>query len=522
MSFLEGCHQFLDLLHFFITLQEYLPLDQSHLPSCHHLICLSGIRLDYLCRFSILSHAMLNLINPEVFKDRVKYASRFQSADPFPYLAIDRFFEPAFCEQLIAEFPPFERGKNLNENGLPGGKSTVEDIRSLGDAYGLADDLFQSPEFSSFMSDLTGIRDLLYDRMYVGGGTHENRPGQELDPHVDFNYHPVEGWHRRLNLIVYLNREWDEEWGGSIEFHEDPWRPPEQNRIRRVVPLANRAIVFETSERSWHGFEVIRQPANHPPISRKSLAIYMYTKDRPPAETAPAHATVYVERPLPFVLRPGDSTGTQGSRVRKALMRRVQHIDRLRERERVFTQRIIEQFRKLFSSAEPLDQQDIETLEGVFRREDALLKLLYDREKEFSRDIKWLQRRVGGREIRLPIIGAAKLAAAPTGYYPDEWCGPLLTFDLELSAPSKAVILRGRIPDRFPHGQALECTIREVSETAQFRPGDLNWTVPAVMAAGERASVRIRASASFCPARDDGSAKDKRELAYHLYAVEVV
>jgi hypothetical protein len=486
------------------------------------LLCLDS-GLIICAGFSILSHRMLNLINPEVLKDREKYASHFRSADPFPHLVIDRFFEQTFCEQLIAEFPPFERGNNLNESGLPGGKSTVEDIRSLGDAYVLADDLFQSAEFSSLVSDLTGIRDLMYDRMYVGGGTHENRPGQELDPHVDFNYHPLEGWHRRLNLIVYLNREWEEEWGGSIEFHEDPWRPPEQNRIRRVVPLANRAILFETSERSWHGFEVIHQPPNHPPISRKSLAIYMYTKDRPPAETAPAHATVYVERPLPFVLRPGDSTEAQGSRVRKALTRRVQHIDRLRERERAFTQTIIAQFRKLFSSAEPLDQQDIELLEGVFRREDVLLKLLYDREKEFSRDIQWLQRRVAGREIRLPIIGAAKLAAPPVGYYPnDEWCGPLLTFDLDLSAPSKAVVFRGRIHDRFPQGQTLECRIRGVSETAHFSPGELNWTVPAMMAAGERASVQIRASASICPARDDVSAKDKRNLAYQLYAVEVL
>lgn len=254
----------------------------------------------------------------------------------------------------------------------PGGKSTVEDIRSLGGAYALADDLFQSAEFSSLFSNLTGIPNLLYDRMYVGGGTHENRPGQELDPHVDFNYHPHQGWHRRLNLIVYLNPEWNEDWGGSIEFHEDPWRPPEQNRIRRVVPLANRAILFETSERSWHGFEVIRQPPDHPPISRKSLAIYMYTKERPPAETAPAHATVYVERPLPFVLRPGDSTEAQGPRVRKALTRRVQHIVRLQERERAFTRTITEQLRKLFSSAEPLHQQEIQMLEDLFRRQDAL------------------------------------------------------------------------------------------------------------------------------------------------------
>jgi hypothetical protein len=464
---------------------------------------------------------MLELLNAEVLKDRARYATRFRSADPFPHLAIDQFFAPTFCERLITEFPPFDRGNYLNESGLPGGKSTVEDIRSLGGAYALADDLFQSADFSSLMSELTGIPDLLYDQMYVGGGTHENRPGQELDPHVDFNYHPHQGWHRRLNLIVYLNPEWNEDWGGSIEFHEDPWRPAEQNRIRRVVPLANRAILFETSERSWHGFEVICQPRDHRPISRKSLAIYMYTKDRPPAETAPAHATVYVERSLPFVLRPGDSTEAQGSRVQKALTRRVQHIERLQEREQAFTRTIIPQLKKLFSTAEPLQQEDIEMLEGVFRREDALLKLLYDREKEFSRDIEWLRRRVAGRKI-LPILGAAKLIVNPVGYYPDEWCAPLLTLDLQLSAPSKSVTFRGRIPDFFPQGQTLECTIGEASETAPFSPGDFEWSVPTVMPGGVRVSVQVRASTSVCPARDHVGAKDTRDLAYHLYTVEVV
>lgn len=98
----------------------------------------------------------------------------------------------------------------------------------------------------------------------------------------------------------------------------------------------------------------------------------------------------------------------------------------------------------------------------------------------------------------------------------------LLTFDLDLSAPSQPVLFRGRIPDRFPQGQMFECRIRGVSKTAHFSRGEFNWTAPAVMAVGERASVQIRASASICPALDDGSAKDKRNPAYQLYAVKVV
>ena len=130
---------------------------------------------------------------------------------------------------------------------------------------------------------------------------------------------------------------------------------------------------------------------------------------------------------------------------------------------------------------------------------------------------------VADRQLGLPIIGRAKLATAPDGYYPnDEWCAPLLTLDLKLSAPSKAIVFHGRVPHRFPQGQTLECTIRDGSESAHFNPGEFDWKVPAAMAAGERASVRIRASESICPASADSSSKDMRNLAYQLQSVEVV
>jgi hypothetical protein len=94
--------------------------------------------------------------------------------------------------------------------------------------------------------------------------------------------------------------------------------------------------------------------------------------------------------------------------------------------------------------------------------------------------------------------------------------------DLKLSAPSKAIVFHGRVPHRFPQGQTLECTIRNGSERAHFSPGEFDWKVPAAIAAGERASVRIRASESICPASADSSSKDMRNLAYQLHSVEVV
>jgi hypothetical protein len=257
--------------------------------------------------------ALEGVIDARLRREQERLSGAFREADPFPHLVLDSFFDERICRELLAAFPPFTRGDARNENGVPGGKATVQAVRSLGPAYERVDDVFRSREFGAFVSAITGIPELLYDPEYVGGGTHENLPGQDLDPHVDFNYHPTTGLHRRLNLIVYLNPAWEEAWGGSLELHTDPWLPPEQNVIRRVLPKWNRAVVFETSERSWHGFEAIRPPPSAPGTTRKSLALYMYTKERPAAETAGPHSTVYVERPLPFVLEVGRRSLTRSS-----------------------------------------------------------------------------------------------------------------------------------------------------------------------------------------------------------------
>ncbi|MFC5583469.1 2OG-Fe(II) oxygenase, partial [Rhodanobacter terrae] len=141
-------------------------------------------------------------------------------------------------------------------------------------AYERLDDAIKSPEFLKAVGELTGIEGLIYDPWYLGGGTHENRNGMSLDPHVDFNYHPSEKWHRRLNLIIYLNPTWDDSWGGCLEIFRDPYA---DNRPSRAVsPAFNRCVIFETSEKSWHGFDAIRLPDEHADISRRSIALYFY------------------------------------------------------------------------------------------------------------------------------------------------------------------------------------------------------------------------------------------------------
>ena len=268
------------------------------------------------------------MLNPAVSARADALAAQFQRRDPFRHVVIDDFFDATTCARLVEEFPPFERGNARNEAGELGGKSTIEKIRGLGAGYAALDDLIQTRGFLDLIGKITGIPELLYDPWYFGGGTHENRHGQDLDAHVDFNRHPVERWHRRLNLIVYFNREWDDAWGGALELHSDPRSPAD--RVLRITPSFNRAVIFETTEWSWHGFRRIELPADKNDLSRKSLALYFYTKDRPAEELADTHSTIYVDLPLPERFKPGFTLSEADvQELRVLLTRRDQHNQRL-------------------------------------------------------------------------------------------------------------------------------------------------------------------------------------------------
>ncbi|MGN6113587.1 MAG: 2OG-Fe(II) oxygenase [Luteimonas sp.] len=237
-----------------------------------------------------------------VLARRDALAREFAAAAPFPHVVVDGFLEPAFAQALLDGFPPFARADSLGEDGRPGPKGTFERIRALGAPYAALDDLVRSDAFLRFAGAVCGIDGLLYDPWYLGGGTHENRSGASLEPHVDFAFHPLERWQRRINVIVYLNPEWDPAWGGNLSLYADPRR--DATPAVSVAPLFNRCVMFETSDRSWHGFDRIATPPGRPELTRRSIALYFYTRPDD-ASGRQAHSTVYVGRALPARLRPG-------------------------------------------------------------------------------------------------------------------------------------------------------------------------------------------------------------------------
>ncbi len=144
------------------------------------------------------------MLHPSVNQRVEELRGQFAAGAPFRHVVIEPFLDPALVDSLIAAFPSFEAGHSVNERGEAGRKAVFPDLAKLGPAYARFDRLMRDREFLSLVGRITDIPGLLYDPEYVGGGTHENLDGQELDPHVDFNYHPRGNLHRRLNLIVFL------------------------------------------------------------------------------------------------------------------------------------------------------------------------------------------------------------------------------------------------------------------------------------------------------------------------------
>ena len=273
----------------------------------------------------------LSVLNKATLEATPALSARFNNALPFRHIVIDDFFKPSFCQSLLDSFPSFNPKHARDENGNIGRKATIDDIRKLGPTYKTLDTVIKSPVFLQWLGQVTGIDSLLYDPDYFGGGTHENRHGQDLDPHVDFNKHPLTGHHRRLNLIVYLNHEWNKEWGGNLELHKDPRLDSLQNEVKTIMPLFNRCVIFETTFWSWHGFEGIKLPqGDDDERSRKSVALYFYSKERPETEQTKPHSTIYVERPLPEHIKAGVTLSEDDyQHIKVLLARRDQHLQRL-------------------------------------------------------------------------------------------------------------------------------------------------------------------------------------------------
>ncbi len=218
------------------------------------------------------------------------HADKYRSASPFPHIVLDGLFDADLVERLLGAFP--------KPDGLEWRRFENQQERKLGYDYHstLSDPLARflvfmgTPPVLELLERLTGIDGLIPDPYYGGAGPHQILPGGFLKIHADFNVHPKLGLDRRLNLLLYLNKDWREEYGGHLEL----WSRDMSRCEQRILPLFNRTVVFSTTSDSYHGHpEPLRCPEGS---SRKSLSFYYYTNGRPDQERSAAHDTHFQKR----------------------------------------------------------------------------------------------------------------------------------------------------------------------------------------------------------------------------------
>lgn len=257
-------------------------------------------------------HAAVNQRFQELNAEVKSLAQKYQDARPFPFIVIDNFLPDPIAEAVANDIPEEtspdwtklptddQRGKRVlaDESRLPIVVRAL--IHELNSGY-----------FLRFLEMLTGIPDLISDTKLVGGGLHMIERGGKLSVHVDFSHHPTNGLNRRLNLLLYLSKNWQEEYGGHLEF----WSRDIKSCEQKILPVFNRCAIFSTSPISYHGHP---EPLNCPEwTTRNSIALYYFTKGRPREEEG-EHNTLFKSRPADsfrfgnFVVRAASSNLVRG------------------------------------------------------------------------------------------------------------------------------------------------------------------------------------------------------------------
>ncbi|MEM1325252.1 MAG: 2OG-Fe(II) oxygenase [Bacteroidota bacterium] len=236
----------------------------------------------------------LNTIHKDLVTLAQKYAPKYKTNTPFPNIYFKNFFDPNYLEEVLEEFPDLSQKKSERYNDQFQLKLAGKGERFFGEQTKSLMHFLNSQPFLEFLQILTGIeRPIISDPYFLGGGQHEIKKGGMLKIHADFNKHHQLDLDRRLNVLVYLNKDWEEGYGGYFEL----WNKEMTHCVKKIPPTFNTVAIFSTTDFSYHGHP---DPLNCPPDrSRKSLALYYYTNGRPDQEVIKnqkRHSTLFVSR----------------------------------------------------------------------------------------------------------------------------------------------------------------------------------------------------------------------------------
>jgi Rps23 Pro-64 3,4-dihydroxylase Tpa1-like proline 4-hydroxylase len=205
-----------------------------------------------------------------------KFNEEFLTNEPYEHVQIPNFFNEEFANSLVELFPTLDHPRWYQYNNPIEKKYSLNHFQDL-PKFRRVFDTLQSDAFIHKMKEITSIPNLEKDPFLHGAGLHYHPRGGKLDMHLDYSIHPITKKERRVNLIIYLNREWREEWNGSLEL----WNNEYTHCVKKILQQWNSDVLFRTSDISYHGMP---RPFMCPEeMGRKSIAIYYVSEPRPEA-----------------------------------------------------------------------------------------------------------------------------------------------------------------------------------------------------------------------------------------------
>lgn len=226
-------------------------------------------------------HEIKDFYSEDLFGDWIKneeclkqLQNQYKNGYPYPHVVIENFLSENCIENILKEFPDKTNNKWKEYKNPIEYKYAFDDIKDMGEITKQVFFSLYNQKFINTLDFITEIDNLEKDEYLHGGGLHFHPNKGKLNMHLDYSIHPFTGKERRINIIIYLNKNWKEEYGGHLEL----WSKGMSQCVKKLLPDFNKAIIFQTFDESWHGLpHRITCPEND---GRKSLAIYYVSKPR--------------------------------------------------------------------------------------------------------------------------------------------------------------------------------------------------------------------------------------------------